>query len=177
MERGGGLEDDPLQRSKEGELRAESSDAPSEVSEIAFTLLSDLKLPSWASGNDIADPFEALGEFYGKARKAECVRPFCSVLAPLPPTECQILNNRYAIPLYLQALSFILAPASASSAPLSIEDRCRVLHFLFSPPSLLFFSNKSQPHGSCQTSHPPSSSRRTRTQLLKAEKNYPRRTS
>jgi hypothetical protein len=30
---------------------AESSDAPSEDSETAFTLLSDLKLPSWAGVN------------------------------------------------------------------------------------------------------------------------------
>ncbi|KAF8149961.1 hypothetical protein B0H34DRAFT_802091 [Crassisporium funariophilum] len=59
----------------------------------------ELKLPRWVTKHDIAAPFEALGGFYAK-----------------------VGNVNYALPLYLQAVTILIPPAPAKSAP---EDRCR----------------------------------------------------
>ncbi|KAF8633504.1 hypothetical protein AX15_001416 [Amanita polypyramis BW_CC] len=81
--------------------RGEEGDAgpqvkPSEESE-------SLGLPDWVSGTDLAAPFEALGTLYARAGRYD-----------------------YALPLFLQAVSFLI-PLPPQTSPAA--DRCRGLKF------------------------------------------------
>ncbi|KIM39870.1 hypothetical protein M413DRAFT_186178 [Hebeloma cylindrosporum] len=62
-------------------------------------LVEQLGLPAWTIEHDLAAPFEALGSFYAKVGKA-----------------------RYALPLYLQAISILIPPPPNVS---TLENRCR----------------------------------------------------
>ncbi|KAH9915762.1 hypothetical protein B0H21DRAFT_326380 [Amylocystis lapponica] len=83
------------QRAAEG-LRVDGGGAAD-----APVVLAELELPSWVSRTDVGAPLEALGRFYSRQE-----------------------NVQYAIPLYLQAISLLVPPASAKRRT-TTEEKCR----------------------------------------------------
>ena len=76
------------------------------------TVLAELPLPPWVGIIDIGTPLEALGAFYEKQGRAECIGHFLSFYSySNESTEA----SRLVIPLHLQSLSFPLSPASPST--------------------------------------------------------------
>jgi tetratricopeptide (TPR) repeat protein len=101
------VKDDSERKTREGfESRSENSNDA-------------LQLPEWATNIDIAAPFEALGSYYARTGKLEYVP------ANLMLNFFLLIsgdNFRYAMALYLQAISVLIPPPPQSS---SVEDRCR----------------------------------------------------
>ncbi|OSX60883.1 hypothetical protein POSPLADRAFT_1146055 [Postia placenta MAD-698-R-SB12] len=64
-------------------------------------MLAELDVPPWVTKTDMGAPLEALGRFYSREGNVE-----------------------YAIPLYLQAISLLVPPAS-SKKKATVEERCR----------------------------------------------------
>ncbi|KAJ3711304.1 hypothetical protein C8R42DRAFT_728650 [Lentinula raphanica] len=92
-----------------------------------------LALPSWIRKTDIGAPLEALGEFYEQAGNIEWA--FESNSPPLYSADRMIF--RFAMPLYLHAISLLIPPAPKKSSP---EDRCRAASLMTHLSSLVLNS-------------------------------------
>ena len=88
-------------------------------------VLSELELPPWVDLTDVVAPLQSLGAFYNRAGKQECVDCLLLPRSRLQPSLTQWNSTplyRYAVPLYLSALNFLMPPGSKQT---SAENRCR----------------------------------------------------
>ncbi|KAF9010013.1 hypothetical protein BDQ17DRAFT_1388040 [Cyathus striatus] len=90
----------------------------SKMEEESKIMVSELQLPMWATNQDIAAPFEALGSFYSRIGKLD-----------------------FAMPLYLQAVSILIPPAPSTS---SADDKCRGAQLMGNISELIMRGNPSQ---------------------------------
>lgn len=94
-------------------------------------VVSDLELPKWVELTDVVAPLQALGAFYNRAGKQEyviCLFVTGLFFLSLAKNKVDASNPRYAVPLYLSALNFLMPSGSKQT---SAENRCRGA-FLFS---------------------------------------------
>lgn len=89
----------------------------SELVDKTPLMLAELEMPPWVTKTDVGSPLEALGRFYAREGNVECV----DAISMVPQID---LGLRYAVSLYLQAIS-LLVPPSSSKKKSTPEERCR----------------------------------------------------